>query len=65
MSVEELPAPVAGPEEVVVEVDSAGICGTDLHIYLDEFETAPRHDRPRICRPHCRDGKKCSRLAAG
>ncbi len=41
MSVEELPAPVAGPEEVVVEVDSAGICGTDLHIYLDEFETAP------------------------
>jgi L-iditol 2-dehydrogenase len=41
VSVEELPAPVAGPEEVVVEVDSAGICGTDLHIYLDEFETAP------------------------
>ena len=25
----------------MVEVDSAGICGTDLHIYLDEFETAP------------------------
>jgi L-iditol 2-dehydrogenase len=41
VSVEELPAPVAGPEEVVAEVDSAGICGTDLHIYLDEFETAP------------------------
>jgi L-iditol 2-dehydrogenase len=41
VGVEELPAPVAGPEEVVAEVDSAGICGTDLHIYLDEFETAP------------------------
>src|SRR6201993_5580822 len=41
VSVEELPAPVAGPEEVVVEVDSAGIFGTDLHIYLDEFETSP------------------------
>src|ERR1700692_1999547 len=41
VSVEELPVPVAGPEEVVAEVDSAGICGTDLHIYLGEFETAP------------------------
>ena len=41
VSVEELPAPVAGTEEVVVEVDSAGICGTDLHIYLGEFETVP------------------------
>jgi L-iditol 2-dehydrogenase len=41
VSVEELPVPVAGPEEVVAEVDSAGICGTDLHIYLDEFETSP------------------------
>src|ERR1700677_3090720 len=41
VSVEEMPVPVAGPEEIVVEVDSAGICGTDLHIYLDEFETAP------------------------
>ena len=29
VSVEELPAPVAGPEEIVVEVDSAGICGTE------------------------------------
>jgi threonine dehydrogenase-like Zn-dependent dehydrogenase len=41
VSVEEVPVPVAGPEEIVAEVDSAGICGTDLHIYLDEFETAP------------------------
>jgi L-iditol 2-dehydrogenase len=41
VSVQELPVPVAGPEEVVAEVDSAGICGTDLHIYLDEFETTP------------------------
>src|SRR6202451_4553231 len=41
VSVEEMPVPVAGPEEIVAEVDSAWICGTDLHIYLDEFETAP------------------------
>ena len=41
MSLEQLPAPIAGPREVVVEVDSAGICGTDIHICLDEFETVP------------------------
>jgi L-iditol 2-dehydrogenase len=41
VSVAEVPAPGAGPEEIVAEVDSAGICGTDLHIYLDEFETTP------------------------
>jgi len=26
---------------VIIQVDSAGICGTDLHIYFDEFETYP------------------------
>lgn len=41
VNVVEVPVPIAGAEEVVAEVDSAGICGTDLHIYLDEFETAP------------------------
>jgi len=28
----EIPEPVAGPGEVVVEVEAASICGTDLHI---------------------------------
>jgi L-iditol 2-dehydrogenase len=37
----DIPEPQAGPGQVVLEVDSAGICGTDLHIYLDEFETNP------------------------
>ena len=41
IEVQEVPEPQAGPEQVVVQVDAAGICGTDLHIYLDEFETAP------------------------
>jgi L-iditol 2-dehydrogenase len=41
VSVQEVPVPVAGPADVIAEVDSAGICGTDLHIYLDEFETTP------------------------
>ncbi len=34
IEVQEVPEPQAGPEQVVVQVDSAGICGTDLHIYL-------------------------------
>jgi len=39
--VQEIPAPVPGPGQVLVAVKCAGICGTDLHIYLDEFETIP------------------------
>jgi L-iditol 2-dehydrogenase len=41
IEVQEVPEPSAGPGQVVIKVDSAGICGTDLHIYLDEFETRP------------------------
>ena len=41
IELQEVPEPHAGPGQVVIEVNSAGICGTDLHIYLDEFETAP------------------------
>jgi len=29
--------PVCGPDEVVVQVAQAGICGTDLHIYRNEY----------------------------
>ena len=29
----EIPEPVAGPEEVLVHVHYAGICGSDLHLY--------------------------------
>jgi L-iditol 2-dehydrogenase len=41
IELQEVPEPHAGDGQVVIEVDSAGICGTDLHIYLDEFETNP------------------------
>jgi L-iditol 2-dehydrogenase len=41
IELQEMPEPHAGARQVVIEVDSAGICGTDLHIYLDEFETRP------------------------
>ena len=33
--------PVPGPGQALIEVRAAGICGTDLHIYHDEFRTRP------------------------
>lgn len=41
LGLQELPEPVAGPGQVVIRIDTVGICGTDLHIYLDEFATEP------------------------
>jgi L-iditol 2-dehydrogenase len=41
IELQEVPEPNAGNDQVIIEVHSAGICGTDLHIYLDEFETNP------------------------
>ncbi|MGW1066931.1 zinc-dependent alcohol dehydrogenase family protein [Streptomyces aureus] len=35
--VSEIPDPVPGPREVVVEVAACGLCGTDLHILQGEF----------------------------
>ncbi len=37
----EVPEPLAGPGQVIIEVAAAGICGTDLHIWLDEFTSEP------------------------
>jgi 2-desacetyl-2-hydroxyethyl bacteriochlorophyllide A dehydrogenase len=41
ISIETVPDPAPGPEEVVVRVEGGGICGTDLHILEGEF--APRY----------------------
>jgi L-iditol 2-dehydrogenase len=41
IELQDVPEPHADAGQVVIEVHSAGICGTDLHIYLDEFETRP------------------------
>ena len=41
VSVEEVPDPTPGPKEVVVEVISSGICGTDLHILQGKFALSP------------------------
>jgi (R,R)-butanediol dehydrogenase/meso-butanediol dehydrogenase/diacetyl reductase len=41
IDVEEVPAPEAGPDDVVVEVSACGICGSDLHTYLHGSFVAP------------------------
>lgn len=33
--------PTPGPGQVVLETSHTGICGTDLHIYLDEYRCVP------------------------
>src|SRR5215216_3616434 len=37
----EIAEPTPPPGHVAIEVRAAGICGTDLHIYHDEFRTRP------------------------
>lgn len=41
LEVREVPEPVTGVGQVKIKVQAAGICGTDLHIYKDEFKTKP------------------------
>ena len=33
LSLDETPVPVPGDDEVLVQVEAASICGTDLHIH--------------------------------
>ncbi len=37
----DVPEPRVTPGYVLIEVKAAGICGTDIHIYHDEFKTNP------------------------
>ena len=40
--IEDIPAPKVAPGEVLVKVAWCGICGTDLHEYLDGTRTPSR-----------------------
>ncbi|MGH7388008.1 MAG: alcohol dehydrogenase catalytic domain-containing protein [Candidatus Rokuibacteriota bacterium] len=40
-TIDEVPAPVAGPGQVVVAVGAAGICGTDVHAIQGLFPWKP------------------------
>ncbi len=41
VTVRHIPEPEPGPGEALIRVKAAGICGTDLHIYHDEFKAVP------------------------
>ncbi len=41
LELKEVPVPDIGDGEVLIKVDAAGICGTDFHIYQDEFPYWP------------------------
>ena len=41
VEVREIEAPRAGPGQALIRVRAAGICGTDIHIYKDEFKSRP------------------------
>ena len=38
--VENVEDPTPGPHDVIVEVDSCGVCGTDLHIVAGDYPAA-------------------------
>ena len=49
-TVEEVPVPAVGPDEVLIEVSHCGICGSDLHLFDSGWGT-PGVDRgPRVQR---------------
>jgi L-iditol 2-dehydrogenase len=41
LEVREVPEPTIGDSEVLIEVKACGVCGTDLHIFQDEFPYYP------------------------
>jgi len=41
LEVKEVPAPSPGESDVLIAVRACGVCGTDLHIYHDEFPYWP------------------------
>jgi len=41
IKIQEVDEPVTESNEVKIEVKAAGICGTDIHIYHDEFKSNP------------------------
>ena len=37
MAVQDVPVPALGPSEVLVEISHCGICGSDLHLVLEQY----------------------------
>jgi len=41
VGIQDIPKPVPAPDEVLIKIKYCGICGTDLHIWADEFPSLP------------------------
>jgi len=41
ISLENVPVPKPGKNQVLIEIQAAGVCGTDIHIYYDRFANSP------------------------
>lgn len=63
---DEVDDPVCGRDEVVVKVSRAGICGTDLHIYRNEYQnTFPIIAGHEFCGEVVETGKNVSAILKG
>src|SRR5699024_9820480 len=63
----EVPDPIPGPREVLVEVAAVGICGTDIHVLDGDFEPTvypliPGHETSAVVRAV---GEQVSEVAPG
>lgn len=66
LEVAETPDPICGPEDVIVHVAAAGICGTDLHIYRNEyFSSFPLIAGHEFCGVITEVGRDVRGLSAG
>jgi len=41
LSIEDVPIPVAGPEQVLVRIEASGLCHTDIHAARGEWPVKP------------------------
>jgi 2-desacetyl-2-hydroxyethyl bacteriochlorophyllide A dehydrogenase len=55
VEIHDIPKPVAAPDEALIKVSRAGICGTDLHIYLGHMDQ-------RVTRPLVMGHEMCGEL---
>ena len=51
LEVREVPRPTPGPEDVLVYVEAASICGTDVHIWKWD-EWSQKHIKPPLTLGH-------------
>src|SRR5437764_10726482 len=48
ISVVDVPMPQMGPSQVLLQVSHCGVCGTDLHLMMEDWGAPRRHRWPRV-----------------